>query len=62
MGDMAHLHVWDFVMNLDDIIDLKTSCTFMYCGNVAQWADFRSGTRGAMRMRWPSGILGKYMY
>ncbi|XP_033739252.1 cadherin EGF LAG seven-pass G-type receptor 1-like [Pecten maximus] len=57
MGDLAHLHVWDFVMSHDDIVWLNTSCTFMYCGNVAQWADFRSGTRGAMRMRWPSGIL-----
>ncbi|XP_021355754.1 cadherin EGF LAG seven-pass G-type receptor 1-like isoform X2 [Mizuhopecten yessoensis] len=57
MGDLAHLHVWDFVMSHDDIVLLNNSCTFMYCGNVAQWADFRSGTRGAMRMRWPSGIL-----
>lgn len=59
VGDLAHLHIWNFVMSKSDIKYIYTSFNFMYCGNAAQWADFRSGTRGAMRMRWPSGIYCK---
>ncbi|CAL1530170.1 unnamed protein product, partial [Lymnaea stagnalis] len=56
-GDLSHLNIWNYVMNVSQINSLNTSCTFMYCGNAVQWVEFRSGTRGAMRMRWPSGIF-----
>ena len=31
----------------------------MKCGDAVEWADFRTGTRGAMKMKWPSLIMGK---
>ncbi|KAJ8318311.1 hypothetical protein KUTeg_003402 [Tegillarca granosa] len=59
LGDLAHLNIWNYVMAEDDIRLIHQSCTFMYCGNVVQWAELRRGTRGAMKMRWPSGIIEK---
>lgn len=60
VGDISHLNIWNDVKNPEEVQNIHVSCTYMYCGNVVQWADFRSGTRGAMRMRWPSGIYGMY--
>lgn len=59
VGDLAHLNIWDTEMTRENIIHMKNSCNFMYCGTAVEWAEFRSGTRGAMSMRWPSGILSK---
>lgn len=60
LGDLAHLNIWNYILAVDDIRLIHQSCTFMYCGNVVQWAELRRGTRGAMKMRWPSGIIGTY--
>ena len=59
VGDLAHLHIWDFVMTSEEVNYIKGLCKLMYCGNAVQWTEFRRGTRGAMRMRWPSGIVGR---
>jgi latrophilin 2 len=59
VGDISHLNIWNDVEDDEGIRQIHESCTYMYCGNVVQWTDFRSGTRGAMRMRWPSGIYSK---
>ncbi|KAI8794290.1 latrophilin-3, partial [Biomphalaria glabrata] len=56
-GDLSHLNIWNHVMNSSQISYINSSCTFMYCGNAIQWVEFRAGTRGAMKMRWPSGIF-----
>ncbi|XP_041364256.1 uncharacterized protein LOC121379672 [Gigantopelta aegis] len=56
-GDLAHFNIWNYMMNVTEINDIMSSCKLMYCGNAVQWVDFRSGTRGAMKMRWPSGIF-----
>ncbi|KAH9504056.1 hypothetical protein Btru_067637 [Bulinus truncatus] len=56
-GDLSHLNIWNTSMNASQINYINSSCTFMYCGNAIPWVEFRSGTRGAMRMRWPSGIF-----
>ena len=58
VGDLAHLHIWDFVMTPAEVRYIKGLCKLMYCGNAVQWTEFRKGTRGAMRMRWPSQVLG----
>ena len=40
------------------IWDLYKDELFMECGDAVEWSDFRLGTRGAMKLRWPSLILG----
>ncbi|KAK3090162.1 hypothetical protein FSP39_009603 [Pinctada imbricata] len=57
LGDLAHMNIWNEILNAREREEMYTSCNFMYCGNVVQWADFRKGTRGAMKLRWPSGII-----
>ncbi|XP_046574177.1 cadherin EGF LAG seven-pass G-type receptor 1-like [Haliotis rubra] len=56
-GDLAHLNIWDYTMEEPELKQIIASCKFMYCGNAVEWVEFRSGTRGAMKMRWPSGVL-----
>ncbi|XP_064634672.1 adhesion G protein-coupled receptor L1-like [Lineus longissimus] len=56
-GQIAHLHIWDYVLNNSDIWSIYKDCKFMWCGNAVQWVDLREGTRGQLRMRWPSGVL-----
>ncbi|KAK3761610.1 hypothetical protein RRG08_040305 [Elysia crispata] len=58
-ADLVHLNIWDYPMRPEEVRYVNSSCTFMYCGNAVQWVEFRSGTRGAMRMRWPSGVFPK---
>ncbi|KAL4240048.1 latrotoxin receptor [Mactra antiquata] len=57
VGDLTHLHIWKFVLSKKEIQHTKGSCALMYCGDAVQWTEFRRGTRGAMRMRWPSGVI-----
>ncbi|ESO83436.1 hypothetical protein LOTGIDRAFT_169300 [Lottia gigantea] len=56
-GDLSHLNIWNYVMEKEEIKNITKSCNFMYCGNAVQWVEFRSGTRGGMKIRWPSGIF-----
>ncbi|XP_064617683.1 LOW QUALITY PROTEIN: adhesion G protein-coupled receptor L2-like [Liolophura sinensis] len=56
LGDLAHFNIWSYAKTFQAIEKIWTDCTFMYCGNAVQWVEFRTGTRGAMRLRWPSGI------
>ncbi|KAK3590964.1 hypothetical protein CHS0354_034536 [Potamilus streckersoni] len=57
VGDIAHLHIWSFVLTSEEINAVQNGCTLMYCGDAVQWTELRSGTRGSMRMRWPSGTV-----
>ncbi|WAR25739.1 AGRL2-like protein [Mya arenaria] len=57
VGDLSHLNIWSFVLTEHEIDTLFSSCDFMHCGDAVSWTEFRRGTRGAMRMRWPSGAL-----
>ena len=40
-----------------EVSHINSSCNMMYCGDAVQWTEFRRGTRGAMKMRWPSGVM-----
>ncbi|XP_048760884.1 adhesion G protein-coupled receptor L2-like isoform X2 [Ostrea edulis] len=57
VGDIAHLNIWNKILDSTLMRSIFSSCIFMYCGNAVQWADLRSGTRGPMKMRWPSTIV-----
>ena len=61
IGALAHAHIWDYVKSGREIRELFDDCTYRYCGNAVEWVDFRSGTRGPMRIRWPSNIKGVLM-
>ncbi|KAL8609771.1 hypothetical protein ACOMHN_042810 [Nucella lapillus] len=56
-GDLSHFNIWNFLLPPKEVSYLASSCTFQYCGNAVQWVEFRSGTRGSIKMRWPSGIF-----
>ncbi|XP_077999242.1 adhesion G protein-coupled receptor L2-like [Glandiceps talaboti] len=58
IGDLSHVNIWSHAMNKSDIQKISEDCSFMQCGNAVQWVDFRSGTRGSMKLRWPSGVFG----
>ena len=58
MGEMGFVNIWHHKMTREEIQELVTDCTFMKCGDAIEWSDFRSGTRGLVRLRWPSFILG----
>ena len=62
LGEMGNVNIWDHVMNRRDVREIARDCELMKCGNAIEWADFRSGTRGAMKMRWPSHIHGGHIY
>ena len=59
-GDLSHFNIWNFILPPKEVTYLASSCTFQYCGNAVQWVEFRAGTRGAIRMRWPSGIFSEW--
>jgi len=56
IGDIAFANIWRRVMPRVEVKTLKEDCEMMKCGDVIEWADFRSGTRGDMKIRWPSKI------
>ena len=58
-GELSHVHVWNTTLNDTYIKYMAQDCTFTYCCNVAEWVDFRSGTRGTVKLRWPSKVFGK---
>jgi len=51
-----------FVLTDDEMEAVRQSCDLMYCGDAVAWTEFRRGTRGAMRMRWPSGAIRMYTH
>ena len=60
VGQISHLNIWSFVLTGAQVTQIRKSCDLMYCGDAVQWIDLRTGTRGAMKMRWPSGVLRMY--
>ncbi|KAJ8022499.1 Latrophilin-like protein 1 [Holothuria leucospilota] len=57
IGDIGQVHVWDNPLSPWDINKIYEDCTFSYCGNVVEWTDFRSGTRGEVKLLWHSRIF-----
>ena len=58
LGELGLINIWHREMSDKEIQAVYDDCIFKPCGDAIEWADFRSGTRGAMRIRWPSKILG----
>ncbi|CAD5123647.1 DgyrCDS11973 [Dimorphilus gyrociliatus] len=56
VGHVAFLNIWKKVLTLEEIVQIKEDCKLNWCGDGIEWADLRSGTRGPLRMRWPSDV------
>ncbi|XP_022079827.1 adhesion G protein-coupled receptor L3-like [Acanthaster planci] len=56
-GDVSYFNMWSSALADDHIADMHQDCTFTYCGDVTEWVDFRTGTRGELKLRWPSGVF-----
>lgn len=59
IGRLFNFNVWDHVKNNKSIYSLYTDCKLAHCGNATQWSDFRHGTRGDVKMKWPTDLLWK---
>jgi hypothetical protein len=59
VGRLFNFNVWNYAKSRPSIARLHEDCRLAYCGNATQWADFRQGTRGEVRMRWPTDLLWK---
>ncbi len=56
-GELSYLNIWKEALSQKEIQTMYKDCTFTYCGDAVEWVDFRSGTRNAMKLRWPSKIF-----
>ena len=59
LGHLAFVNIWSRVLTRADVWDVYKDCTLQLCGDAIEWADFRSGTRGALKIRWPSFVYGR---
>ncbi|XP_071829709.1 adhesion G protein-coupled receptor L2-like isoform X2 [Apostichopus japonicus] len=57
VGDMGQVHVWGESYSERQIWHIYNDCTFSDCGNIVEWTDFRSGTRGDVKLIWHSHIF-----
>jgi Pentaxin family len=61
VGELGFVNIWGHVLTSSDIIRLHADCDLIYCGDVIEWADFRTGrTRGKLRVLWPSKIFSSH--
>jgi hypothetical protein len=61
VGRLFNFNVWNYAKNSESILNLYSDCKLSFCGNATQWSDFRQGTRGQVKMKWPTKLLWKSM-
>ncbi|XP_055347666.1 cadherin EGF LAG seven-pass G-type receptor 1-like [Paramacrobiotus metropolitanus] len=57
--DISHFNIWSAVLPNKEIRAVQKDCHLRYCGSAVRWTDFRDGTRGALKLKWPSGVHNK---
>lgn len=57
VGRLFNFNVWNEVKSNEFIMNLYSDCKLIYCGTATQWSDFRQGTRGNVKMRWPTELI-----
>ncbi|OQV15514.1 putative Cadherin EGF LAG seven-pass G-type receptor 1 [Hypsibius exemplaris] len=57
--DLSHFNVWFTVLPVREVRMIMKDCHLKYCGTAIRWTDFRDGTRGAVKLRWPSGVYNR---
>ena len=56
-GSLAYVNLWNEQLSAEDVADIYNDCQSYRCGNLVQWTQFRVGTRGSARIRWPIDIF-----
>lgn len=59
LGRLFNFNVWDHVKNPHALLNVYLDCKLTECGNATQWSDFRQGTRGDVKLKWPTALLWK---
>jgi hypothetical protein len=59
LGRLFNFNVWDHVKSPNSILNIYLDCKLTECGNATQWSDFRQGTRGDVKFKWPTSLLWK---
>ena len=62
LGHLSFVNIWSRVLSRAEVEAVYKDCTLQLCGDAIEWADFRSGTRGALQIRWPSFVYGMRPY
>ncbi len=60
LGRLFNFNIWDRAFSAEIVHKLYNDEGLTYCGNATQWSDFRSGTRGDVKMKWPTNLLWKF--
>ncbi|CAF0710943.1 unnamed protein product [Brachionus calyciflorus] len=59
VGRITGFNLWNHLQTSEFIQNVYNDCKLAYCGNASQWSDFRQGTRGDVKMKWPTNLLWK---
>ena len=59
VGRVFGFNIWNHVKSATFIQNIYNDCKLAYCGNASQWSDFRQGTKGDVKMKWPTDLLWK---
>ena len=57
IGRIFNFNIWQHEKSAHEIHDLYADCRLMHCGDATQWSDYRQGTRGDVKMKWPTDLL-----
>lgn len=59
VGRLFNFNVWNRVpARVTEFIgNIVNDCRLVFCGNAAQWSEFRPGTRGNVKIKWPTYLL-----
>lgn len=59
VGRLFNFNIWNQVPTRASrfIENIFHDCRLVYCGNAAQWSEYRPGTRGNVIMKWPTYLL-----
>lgn len=59
VGRLFNFNIWDRAFGDNLVKRLFRDGNLIYCGNATQWSDFRQGTIGDVKMKWPTKLLWK---
>ena len=57
IGRLFNFNIWNLAYKPETIARIYNDARLSFCGNAVQWSDFRQGTRGDVKMKWPTGLL-----
>jgi hypothetical protein len=57
LGRLFNFNIWDRTFDEKLAQKLWRDGNLVFCGNATQWSDFRQGTIGDVKMKWPTKLL-----